>query len=268
MSGSDAESGMARLLAVVARLRGEQGCPWDRKQTLESLKPCVVEEAYELIDAIDDGDTAHHREELGDVLLQVAMQSRIREEEGVFTFDDVAASLADKLIRRHPHVFGDAVAETSEDVLRRWEQVKADERQAAGKTASLVEGLPRHLPSLRKADRVQTRASRVGFDWADVSDVFRKVEEELAEAREAMTERDPERLREEIGDLLFAVVNLSRFQRIDAEEALDRAVAKFVRRFGEVERRVHAAGRTVDQCTLAELDAEWDTVKAAEGHGA
>ena len=252
------------MLTVIARLRGEGGCPWDRKQTLDTLKHYVVEEAYELIDAIESEDVGQHRDELGDVLLQVVLQSRIREERGDFAFDDVAAHLAEKLVRRHPHVFGDAVAETAEDVVQRWEQVKADERKAAGSPASAVDGVPRHLPSLQKAHRVQSRAARVGFDWDDVSNVICKVEEELAETREALAAGDPARLKEEIGDLLFAVVNLSRFQQINAEEALDRAVAKFVRRFQAVEQRIHAGGRTLDECTLAELDAEWDTVKATE----
>ena len=264
MTALPPQTGVERMLTVIARLRGEGGCPWDRKQTLDTLKHYVVEEAYELIDAIESEDVGQHRDELGDVLLQVVLQSRIREERGDFAFDDVAAHLAEKLVRRHPHVFGDAVAETAEDVVQRWEQVKADERKAAGSPASAVDGVPRHLPSLQKAHRVQSRAARVGFDWDDVSNVICKVEEELAETRETLAAGDPARLKEEIGDLLFAVVNLSRFQQINAEEALDRAVAKFVRRFQAVEQRIHAGGRTLDECTLAELDAEWDTVKATE----
>jgi tetrapyrrole methylase family protein/MazG family protein len=258
--------GTERLLSVVQRLRGEEGCPWDRKQTLDSLKQYLVEECYELIDAIDDGDVQQHLDELGDVLLQVVLQAQIRSEEGAFTFDDVADKLADKLIRRHPHVFGDVQADTPEEVIRNWEAIKAREKRAGvdgeeTKPRSVADGLPRHLPSLQRAQRVQVRAARVGFDWDDVADVICKVEEELAETREALASGDVAHFKEEIGDLLFAAVNLSRFQEINAEEALDAAVGKFVRRFQEVERRIHASGRTLDDCTLEEMDAEWDNVK-------
>ncbi len=255
------ERGIGRLLSVVERLRGEQGCPWDRKQTLESLKQYLIEECYELIDAIDSGDVTHHQEELGDVLLQVVLQTQIRKEQGDFTFDDVADLLAEKLIRRHPHVFADVVAETPAEVIRNWEKIKAVEKGADGHK-SVVEGIPRHLPSLQRAQRVQSRVARVGFDWDDVSDVICKVEEELAEAREALASGDAEHLKEELGDLLFATVNLSRFREINAEEALDAAVKKFVSRFQEVERRIHASGRSLNDCTLEEMDAEWDNVKA------
>ena len=254
--------GIDRLQSVVDRLRGDQGCPWDREQTLDSLKQYLVEECYELIDAIDSGDVAHHREELGDVLLQVVLQSRIRQEQGAFTFDDVANLLADKLIRRHPHVFADVVADTPADVIRNWEAIKAAEKQA-DEPKSVVHGIPRHLPALQRAQRVQVRAARVGFDWDDVSDVICKVEEELAETREALASGDEAALKEELGDLLFATVNLSRFRQINAEEALDAAVKKFVFRFQEVERRIHAAGRSLNDCTLEEMDAEWDNVKQA-----
>jgi tetrapyrrole methylase family protein / MazG family protein len=264
MSELGPESGIARLLAVVARLRGEQGCPWDRKQTLESLKTHLVEETYELVDAIDSGDTDQHLDELGDVLLQVALQSRIREENGDFGFDDVAARLAEKLVRRHPHVFGAAVAATPDDVLRHWERIKAVERENTGQPESVIAGVPRHLPALMKAQRVQSRAARVGFDWDHVEDVLRKIDEELVETREALAADEAERVNEEIGDLLFAVVNLCRFQRLDAENALSGAVSKFVRRFQAVEHRIRASGRSMHDCTLAELDAEWDTVKKVE----
>jgi tetrapyrrole methylase family protein/MazG family protein len=273
------ERGIDRLLSVVSRLRGEQGCPWDREQTLDSLKQYLVEECYELIDAIDGGAVHEHLDELGDVLLQVVLQSQIRKEEGAFEFEDVANRLADKLIRRHPHVFADVKADTSADVIRNWEAIKAQERaQNVAETSdsrnegeaaepahrSVVDGIPRHLPALQRAQRVQSRAARVGFDWDDVSDVIGKVEEELAEAREALASGDAKHLKEELGDLLFATVNFSRFQAINAEEALDAAVKKFAVRFNDVERRIHASGRKLADCTLEEMDAEWDNVKREE----
>ncbi len=272
MSGAD--KGIDRLLSVVSRLRGDQGCPWDREQTLDSLKQYLVEECYELIDAIDDGDIEQHKDELGDVLLQVVLQSQIRCEEGAFCFDDVADYLADKLIRRHPHVFADVKADTSADVIRNWEAIKAIEREqnaqgdasreSASVSRSVVDGIPRHLPALHRAHRVQVRAARVGFDWDAVSDVIGKIEEELAETREALESGDVAHLKEELGDLLFATVNLSRFQGINAEEALDAAVKKFAARFNEVESRIHASGRSLDDCSLEEMGVEWDTVKREE----
>lgn len=259
---TSSENGITRLLSVVARLRGPGGCPWDREQTLASLKPYLIEETYEVLEALDSGDSEWHKEELGDVLLQVVLHAQIRSENGEFDFDAVASSLADKLIRRHPHVFGDAVATNTGDVLRRWEKIKATEKK--DERTSAVDGIPVHLPALQRAQRVQSRASRVGFDWNHVSAVMDKVEEELGEMREAMAAADAERTREEIGDLLFSIVNLCRFQDVDAEEALRATVAKFVRRFRQVERRVDAQGRAMTDCSMDELDALWDAVKKEE----
>lgn len=250
------------MLDVVSRLRGEGGCPWDREQTLESLKQYLIEESYEVIDAIDSGDLDRHKEELGDVLLQVVLHAKIREEKGEFTFDDVADTLCDKLIRRHPHVFGDLKVSNSNEVLKNWEAIKAREKKCGRRSA--VEGIPRHLPALQKAQRVQSLCSRVGFDWTEVSDVTAKVEEELAETRKAIDEGDTDKVREEIGDLLFAIVNLSRFQRVNAEEALGNTITKFIRRFQEVERRIHREGRELTDCSLAEMDAHWEDVKLEE----
>jgi tetrapyrrole methylase family protein/MazG family protein len=252
---------MLRLRDVIARLRGEDGCPWDREQTLDSLRPLLLEETYELVEAIEDGDVDGHKEELGDVLLHILLQCRIREEEGLFTVDDVAAALAEKLIRRHPHVFADVRVDGSREVMQNWEAIKAEEKK---ERTSVVDGIPRGLPGLQKAHRIQTRAARVGFDWSDVEDVVGKVEEELAETREALASGDTNQVKAEIGDLLFAVVNLSRFQNINAEDALETTIKKFVRRFREVERRFHEAGRSLDQCTLDEMDAVWESVKADE----
>jgi tetrapyrrole methylase family protein/MazG family protein len=261
--------GIAHLVDVVAQLRGPNGCPWDREQTLESLKPYLIEEAYELIDTIESGDVAHHREELGDVLLQVVLQAEIRRESGDFDFEDVAESIAEKLVRRHPHVFGDVSVSDSEDVVRRWEAIKLEERKAKGGAedggvASALEGIPRHLPALHKAQRMQQRASKVGFDWEDASGALAKVEEEIEEIREAIASGEQDEIRDEFGDIVFALVNVARFLGVHAEGALDRTNRKFSRRFREVERRIAAQYRLMSDCTLEELDREWDTIKQEE----
>jgi len=255
--------GVGRLIGVMRRLRAPGGCPWDREQTMRSLKPCLLEETYELLEAMDGDDLALHVEELGDVLLQVVFQCAIREEEGRFTFDDVASALAEKLVRRHPHVFGEATATSSGEVLRNWEAIKQTEK---GKKPdrSAVDGVPATLPALLKAQRLQAKAARVGFDWKDVSGPIDKLGEELAELREAVAAGDQERAAGEMGDLLFSLVNTCRFLHIDAEQALEGTNKKFARRFREVERRVRAQGRELRDCTLEELDAVWDSVKREE----
>jgi len=258
-------NGVVRLIEVMRRLRAPGGCPWDREQTLQTLKPCLLEETYELLEAMDGNDLALHVEELGDVLLQVVFQCAIREEEGLFSFDKVAASLADKLVHRHPHVFGEVSATTSGEVLRNWEAIKQTEK---GKKPdrSAIDGVPAVLPALLKAQRVQSKAARVGFDWKDATGATDKIEEELGELREAVAEGDKAKMSEEMGDLLFSVVNYCRFIDVDAESALEGTNKKFSRRFREVERRVREQGKTLKQCTLAEMDAIWDAVKAEERH--
>jgi MazG family protein len=199
------------------RLRAPGGCPWDREQTLRTLKPCLLEETYELLEAMEDEDLALHVEELGDVLLQVVFQCAIREEEGRFTLDDVAAALAEKLVRRHPHVFGDTQAATSGQVLRNWEAIKQTEK---GKPPdrSAIDGVPAALPALLKAQRVQAKASRVGFDWKDASGAVEKIDEELGELKQAIASGTPDQVAGEMGDLLFSLVNTCRFLDVDAEK--------------------------------------------------
>jgi tetrapyrrole methylase family protein/MazG family protein len=257
--------GMQRLIDVVGRLRGEDGCPWDRKQTLDSLKPHLIEECYELIDAIESGDVEHHREELGDVLLHIALQSQIRSEQGEFAFDDVAEAICEKLIRRHPHVFDGLAVSGTDEVLKNWEAIKASEK--GDEKRSLLEGLPKHLPALQKAQRVQTRAQRVGFDWTDVSGVVAKIEEELSETKQALDSGDIDRVEDELGDLLFTVVNLCRFKEIDAEAALRKTVARFVDRFKEMESTARAECRELKDCTEEELDVLWEAAKEREQKG-
>lgn len=256
--------GTCRLLDVIARLRGPGGCPWDREQTLASLKPFLVEESYELLDAVDSGDPEKHAEELGDVLLQVALQAQIRAEGKQSGFDEVAGRLADKLVRRHPHVFGAEAAKTPAEVLKHWDRIKAAEAGEQDKPRRVDHGIPRGLPALEKARKVQGRAAREGFDWERVRDVVAKVEEELREARRHLRGTNRKALAEEIGDLLFAVVNLARFTGVNAEEALESAVKKFVGRYSKVQERIHASARRMKDCTLSELDAEWESVKRAE----
>lgn len=256
------KKGIERLLETVDQLRGEGGCPWDRKQTLKSLKQYLIEESYELLDAIDSGSPDHHLEELGDVLLQVALQAQIRSEEGLFDFDQVADRLTDKLIRRHPHVFGTAEADTPEAVLKNWEQIKAEERKESRKT--IFDGIPGHLPALQKAQRIQSKAARIGFDWDDVNDVAAKIDEELDELRRAIRSRRKDRIEEEMGDLLFSVANLCRFVDVVGEEALQKCNRKFIRRFHAMERRIIESGRSFSDCSLEEMEKHWGAAKRAE----
>ncbi|MFA7173432.1 MAG: nucleoside triphosphate pyrophosphohydrolase [Kiritimatiellia bacterium] len=251
---------MNRLLDVMRRLRAPDGCPWDREQSIASLKPCLLEECHELLAAMDGDDMDSHLEELGDVLLQVVFQSVIREQEGAFTFDEVANAIAEKLIRRHPHIFGDVNAKTSGEVLRNWEQIKQLERSATPER-SAIDGVPATLPALLKAQRVQSKASRVGFDWKDSTGAIAKIHEEIAELMAAQKSGDQETTAQEAGDLLFSVVNYCRFIDVDAESALELTNQKFSRRFKEVEKRVREAGKDMCKCTLEELDAIWDQVK-------
>ncbi|MDY5955321.1 MAG: nucleoside triphosphate pyrophosphohydrolase [Kiritimatiellia bacterium] len=247
------------LRAILKRLRAPDGCPWDRVQTLQTLKPCLQEECYELLAAIDENDAAHHREELGDVLLQVVFQCAIREEEGAFTLDDVIADLNAKLIRRHPHVFGEVEAKTVDRVLQNWERIKQTERKKP--KSSALDGVPDALPALLKAQRTQAKASRVGFDWKDSSGAIEKVREEFEEFVDAAQNGTLEERADEFGDILFALVNVARFLEIDAEGALRGATAKFSKRFKSVEQRLKERGREMKECTLAELDAIWEEVK-------
>lgn len=257
------ETSIDRLLGIMRRLRGPGGCPWDREQTLDSLKSNLIEEAYEVIDAIESGDRAELRGELGDLLLQVVFQAQICEETGEFNFDDVVNGIADKLVRRHPHVFGDVQADTSGEVLRNWEKIKKTEK-ASETPRSLVEGIPRHLPALAKANLVQKRVARAGFEWDEVGGVIAKLEEELAEVKEAMEHKDAAAIREELGDLLFSTVNLSRYLGHESEELLNENIAKFMRRFQSLENHLHTENREIEKCSLAELDAVWNAVKAEE----
>ncbi len=261
---ADAGRSVEELLEVMHKLRGPDGCPWDREQTLDSLKSDLIEEAYEVIDAIEDGNCSALEEELGDLLLQVVFQSQICKENGHFEFSDVANAIIDKLKRRHPHVFGDVQVSDSGEVLQNWDAIKKAEKQDGGKPASIVAGIPKHLPALQKAHQIQKRAARAGFDWKHVNDVFDKLHEEIDELKDAINRNHEPDIRDELGDLLFSVVNVSRFLGHNPEELLNQNVKKFVRRFQRVEELVHGAGKEFKAFTLDELDAFWNEAKKEE----
>ncbi len=250
--------GYADVEAVIARLRAPDGCPWDREQTHASLKPALIEESYELLDAIDEGDDAHMVEELGDVLMQVALHDEIAAEQCRFTSRDVTTRLVQKLIYRHPHVFGDVTAETSAEVLRNWDALKMREKEQRTQTEAL-KSVPRSLPALTRSRKVQKRAASVGFDWHSAEEAFPKIAEETDELRRAMGGDGS--VDEELGDLLFAVVNVARLLKLEPELLLMRATDKFIDRFEGVEQLAAERGKTMEACSFDELDAFWDEVK-------
>lgn len=252
-----------RLAEVMKRLRAPDGCPWDREQDYMSLRRYIIEEAYELIQAIESENIPNMCEECGDLMLQVVFISCMAEERGDFTISNVMDGLTNKLIRRHPHVFGDISVKDSDDVLRNWEQIKSAERRGKEEDSSYMAGIPRGMPALLRAYRIQERAAKPGFDWpkGDVSPVVAKVEEELAELKEAMACNGGDEIAEELGDLIFAAVNLSRHLGIDPEINLHRACEKFDARFRSVEKSVEKSGRPWKDYTLDELDEFWKEAK-------
>jgi tetrapyrrole methylase family protein/MazG family protein len=250
-----------RLRHIVARLRSPDGCPWDREQTHQSLKPHLIEECYELIDAIDAGDDKEIKEELGDLLLQVVLHSQMASEENRFDMDDVATVIADKLVNRHPHVFGETRLPDSSAVLRQWEVIKRAEKQ---ERHSALDGVPKALPALARAQKVQAKAATVGFDWDEADGVLAKVREEIREVESASENRLPE----EVGDLLFAVVNFARKRGLEAEQLLNQATAKFGARFQSMERRAQERGSAFASLTPAQMDQLWEEAKAAEPESA
>jgi tetrapyrrole methylase family protein/MazG family protein len=252
-----------QLKKVMHRLRGADGCPWDREQTHLSLRPYLIEEAYEVLEAIDGADDRKLAEELGDLLLQIVFHSQIAQEEGRFDIDEVIAGIIEKLKRRHPHVFGDKKVKTSREVLIGWEKIKHQETKKK-KGSSILDGVPRELPALLKAHRVQEKVSRVGFDWEHIDQVFAKVEEELAEFRSAYRKRQKKQVEEELGDIFFALVNLARYLETSPEDALRRTIDKFVARFKYVELALRRKGLDPREVGLEAMDELWDEAKARE----
>ncbi|MDB5451535.1 MAG: nucleoside triphosphate pyrophosphohydrolase [Caulobacteraceae bacterium] len=254
-----------RLLEIMARLRDPvAGCPWDKEQTFATIAPYTIEEAYEVADAIERGDLDELKDELGDLLLQVVFHARIAQEMGAFDFADVARSIGDKMIRRHPHVFEDVRYRDVAEQTESWEQIKAGERAAKARSHGLLGDIPAGLPALTRAVKLTKRAARVGFDWPSTREVFDKLREELGELEAELTDASPDRIRDELGDVLFVVANLARKLDVEPEEALRHANAKFVRRFAHIERTLADQGRAPDQSDLAEMDQLWDQAKALE----
>jgi MazG family protein len=270
-SPASAEAGelFARFVELIARLRAPGGCPWDREQTHESVKPMTIEEAYEVAHAIDEKDDAELEGELGDLLLQVVFHATIAEERGAFRLRQVLERVSDKMVRRHPHVFGDHPASTSGEVLRSWEAIKAQEREAKGKDdASMLDSVHKGLPAVMEAFQMTTKVSRVGFDWKEADGALLKLDEEVLELREAIRAKaDHGAVAEEVGDLLFVAVNVARLTGVDPESALKAANRKFRRRFRHVEERLRADGRKPADSTLEEMDRLWDEAKRQERGG-
>lgn len=246
------------LVKIMGMLRGEKGCPWDKEQTRKSLKPYIVEEAYELIEAIEENDPDKICEELGDLLFQIVFQCQLAKERNEFTINDVIEKISKKMIERHPHVFGHADYKTSDEVIVHWEEQKKLEGKMR---ESILEGVPESMPSLLRANRLQDRAAQVGFDWKKVEDVLKKLDEELKEFKDAIKTKRLEKIEEELGDILFMLVNVSRFIGINAEDALRKTIHKFISRFRYIEINASRQGKPLSDMTLDEMDRLWDDAK-------
>ncbi len=253
---------VARLRAIMHRLRAPGGCPWDAEQTHRSLVGNLIEETYETVDAIERDDHEHLKEELGDLLLQVVFHSEIAEESGKFTLDEVARGICDKLVRRHPHVFAGSDAATSDDVLKQWDEIKREEKGNGGKP--YLHDVGKGLPALLRASKLQKKAAKVGFDWPVETGVLSKIREEFLELQSAVDAQDMSAVSEELGDLLFAVVNLARFRKIDPEVLMNASNNKFEARFGAMERFLNEQGITLEQATAAQMEDSWEEMKKRE----
>lgn len=247
-----------KLLDIMSALRSERGCPWDKEQTRESLKPFLIEETYEVLEALDEGDPEKIKEELGDLLFQIIFHCQIAQENGEFGIDDVIKKISDKMIARHPHVFGDEKFETSQEVLKQWEERKKEEGKLR---ESILEGIPKELPSLLRAQRLQARAAKVGFDWERVEDVMEKLDEELKEFKTALSNKNQKDIEDELGDIFFVLVNISRFVGVNPEDALRKTISKFISRFRYIEMKAADAGRNLSDMTLEEMEVLWNEAK-------
>ncbi len=251
-------NGFERLIEIMASLRGDKGCPWDKEQTHQSLKPFLIEETYEVLEAIDEDNPEKIKEELGDLLFQIIFHSRLAEEKGEFSIHDVIKRISEKMIARHPHVFGEERYETSEEVLRQWDERKREEGKIR---ESILEGIPKELPSLLRAQKVQARAAKVGFDWEKVEDVLKKLDEEIGEFRDALNRQDQKAIEDELGDIFFVLVNISRFVGVNPEDALRKTISKFISRFRYIEMKAAESGRNLSDMTLNEMDSLWEEAK-------
>lgn len=249
---------MERLIGILETLRGENGCQWDREQTHYSLKKNMIEEAYEAVDAIEDGDSKHLKEELGDVLLQVVLHSQIAREAGEFDIEDVAKGISDKLVHRHPHVFGDVKVDGTKDILDNWEKLKAQEKKHR---KSAMDGVSKAQSALMSAQKISKNAVKTGFEWTSVESLWECFESEVAEFKEGVAKNDMENAEEELGDILFASVNIARWHKIDAEQALLKANRKFMKRFRKMEELAQQAGKALDEYSFNEFDALWRCAK-------
>jgi tetrapyrrole methylase family protein/MazG family protein len=257
------DNSFSQLVNLMARLRGPAGCPWDREQTPESLKPFLIEECYEVIEALDEGSPDKVKEELGDLLFQIIFHARIAEEQGAFTMQDVISAIVDKMTRRHPHVFGEEKVSTSGEVLANWEEIKKKEKTHQDRT-SILDGVPQGMPALLRAHGIQKRAARVGFDWNELDEALPKLDEEIAEFKESLKTKDATAIEEELGDIFFMLVNISRFLEINPEDALRKTISKFIHRFRHIEKHAAEAGRSLNDMTLDEMEKLWQESKEKE----
>ena len=263
MKNERAGEAFAELLDLMAQLRGDNGCPWDKEQSHRSLRPFLLEESHELLDALEEGDSAKIREELGDLLHQIIFHCQIAAETGAFTAEDVVGELKDKMVRRHPHVFSNSALPDADTVLKQWAKIKVHEKDGSPPKSALG-NLPRSMPALARAQTITERASQVGFDWPDIAPVWHKVEEELAELKTACSSGDKQRTAEELGDLFFSLVNLSRFLAVRSEDVLAQATERFIKRFNYVESRLQDEGKSLAASSLKIMDRLWDEAKARE----
>lgn len=248
-----------KLIDIMAKLRSEDGCPWDKEQTKESLKPYLIEETHEVLEAIDEDNPAKFKEELGDLLFQIVFHCQLASEKGDFSISEVIQGISEKITGRHPHVFGNTRFESAEEVKRRWHERKIEEGKFR---ESLLDGVPKSLPSLLRSQRLQSRASRSGLDWEKIDEVLKKVDEELAELRDAVSRGMKKEIEDELGDVIFVLVNVSRFAGINAEEALKKTTNKFIGRFRYIEKKAAEAGQNLSEMTLEEMDSLWDEAKS------
>ncbi len=259
-------SNFKNLVEIMETLRSKDGCPWDKEQTHESLKSCLIEEVYEIVDAVDSKDSEQLKEELADLFFLIIFYCKIADDSNNFDINNMLEVCLEKMTRRHPHVFGDKTAENVSEALNQWNEIKKKEIEAKqnGKNSnkSIVDNVPNHMPALQKAQKIQKKVARVGFDWEVIEDVIAKVHEELEEVKEAINNKEKEQIAEEIGDLLFAVVNLSRFLKLDSEDLLRKSISKFTGRFKKVEMQVGALGKKIEECSLSELDGIWNEIKS------